>query len=86
MSRKARVARKSAVRGKVKPAETFKVLVERKSGSKYRKVGTYSIKTKRSVFKAKLPLRRAGRYKITPVVKNGKKVFKGKSVLLRATG
>jgi hypothetical protein len=84
MSKKARVGKSSAVKGKVKPAETFKVMIERKSGSKYRKVGTYSIKTKRNAFKAKLPLRKAGRYKITPVVKNGKKVFKGKSVLLRA--
>ena len=35
-------------------------------------------------FKARLPLRRAGRYKVTPIVKSGKRTFRGRSVLLRA--
>jgi hypothetical protein len=84
--KKARAGNSSTVRGKVKPAETFKVLVERKAGGKYRRIGSYSIKARKSSFKAKLPLRKAGRYRLTPIVKNGKKTFRGKSALLRAIG
>ncbi|HWI21752.1 MAG TPA: peptidoglycan recognition family protein, partial [Baekduia sp.] len=84
--KKARVARRATVKGKVRPAETFKVLLERQTGGRYRKIGTYSVKARKSAFKAKLPLRRAGRYKLTPVVKIGTKTFKGKSALLRALG
>lgn len=83
VARRARAGSRARLRGKVRPAQRFELLVERRVGTRFRRVGTFSVRGHGGGFTARVPLRRAGRYRIAPVVQSGGRVHRGTTTLLR---